>query len=63
MIFEGRTKEEKTIICKAYDFEIKAIKECDATMNPWFYTIMKMENGETVWEFINVAVEAALKKA
>ena len=57
-----RTENERDIIRKAYDFEIKAIEKCDATTNPWYNTIMQMEEGEEVWEGINIAVEMAYGK-
>lgn len=58
-----RTENERDIIRKAYDFETKAIEECDTTTNPWYNTIMQMEEGEEVWEGINIAVEMAYGRA
>lgn len=63
MTFNERTKEERAIICRAYNFEIKAIEECDTTTNPWFNIIMQMKDGKAVWEGINIAVEMAFNKA
>lgn len=57
--FTDRTKSEQDIIRKAYQFEMEAIENCDAATNPYFYTIKAMEEGEDVWEAINVAVEMA----
>lgn len=57
--FTDRTKSEQDIIRKAYQFEIESIANCDSSRNPWFDTIKAMEEGEDVWEAINIAVEMA----
>ena len=57
MTYFERTKNEQNIITKAYEFEINAIEECDATRNPWFDEIMTWEDGKDVWSAINEAVE------
>ena len=58
--FTNRTKSEQDIIRKAYQFEMEAIENCDSTTNPYFHIIKAMEDGENVWEAINVAVEMAV---
>ena len=40
--FYERTETEKNIICKAYDFEIEAIKNLDPTANPYMEEIKAM---------------------
>ena len=56
MMYTNRTKREQEIIAKAYDFEIEAIENCDATRNPWFDEIKSWEDGKTVWSAIDEAV-------
>ena len=56
MMYINRTQHEQEVIRKAYDFEIKAIEECDATRNPWFDEIKSWADGSEVWEAINEAV-------
>lgn len=57
--FFNRTIAEQNIICAAYDFEIKAIENGDASTNPLFETIKAMDGGNEIWEAINEAVEMA----
>ena len=56
MMYMNRPQHEQDTIRKAYDFEIKAIEECDATRNPWFDEIKSWADGSEVWEAINEAV-------
>lgn len=58
MMFIERPLHEQKVIANAYDFEIKAIEECDATRNPWFDEIMAWEDGKTIWSAIDEAVAA-----
>ena len=57
--FFDRTPAEQAIIREAYNFEIRAIKKEDSSSNPLFETIKTMENGDEVWDAINLAVELA----
>ena len=57
--FFNRTTAEQNIIRAAYDFEIKAIENGDASMNPMLETIKAMDDGDEIWEAINTAVEMA----
>lgn len=57
MMYVERTKYEQDVIAMAYNFELKAIEECDATRNPWFDEIMAWEDGKTIWSAIDEAVE------
>ena len=57
MMFIDRPQTEKEIIAQAYEFEINAIEECDATRNPWFDEIQTWEDGKAIWSAINEAVE------
>jgi hypothetical protein len=50
-----RTPAEQEIICKAYEFEIKAIEEGSAERNPYFEDIKAMG----LWEALSEAVEMA----
>ena len=59
MMYFERPQIEKDIIRMAYDFEINAIEECDATRNPWFDEIQTWEDGKIVWSVISDAVEMA----
>lgn len=61
MMYFNRPQTEKNIIRMAYDFEINAIEECDATRNPWFNEIQTWEDGKDVWSAINKAVEMAYR--
>lgn len=56
MMYINRTKREQEIIAKAYNFEIKAIEDNDATRNPWFDEIKSWEDGKAVWAAIDEAV-------
>lgn len=56
MTFTNRPQNEQKIIAQTYDFEIKAIDECDGSRNPWFDEIMTWADGSVVWEAINEAV-------
>lgn len=56
MMYINRTKREQEIIAKAYDFEIEAIENCDATRNPWFDEIKSWDDGKAVWSAIDEAV-------
>jgi hypothetical protein len=58
MMYYNRPLHEREIIAMAYDFEIKAIEECDATRNPYVDEIKSWADGKAVWEAINEAVEA-----
>lgn len=58
-IFFDRTPAEQAIIREAYNFEIRAIKKEDSSSNPLFETVKAMENGDEVWDAINLAVELA----
>ena len=57
--FFDRTPAEQAIIREAYNFEIRAIKKEDSSSNPLFETVKAMENGDEVWDAINLAVELA----
>lgn len=57
--FFDRTPAEQAIIREAYNFEIRAIKKEDSSSNPLFETIKAMEDGDKVWDAINLAVELA----
>ena len=59
MTYFNRPTHEQDIIRKAYDFEVKAIEECDASRNPWRREILSWADGEAVWEGINEALEMA----
>lgn len=48
----------KQIIDSAYRFEIASIESNSTTRNPHYDTIMQMENGEALWEVVNVMVES-----
>jgi hypothetical protein len=56
MMYFDRPQHEQDVITKAYDFEVKAIEECDATRNPWFDEIMAWEDGKAVWSAIDEAL-------
>lgn len=56
MMYMNRPQHEQQVIAQAYDFEVKAIEECDATRNPWFDEIKSWADGSEVWEAINEAV-------
>lgn len=56
MMYTQRPQHEQDVIRKAYDFEVMAIEECDATRNPWFDEIKSWEDGSEVWEAIDMAV-------
>lgn len=56
MMYMNRPQYEQQVIAQAYDFEVKAIEECDATRNPWFDEIKSWADGSEVWEAINEAV-------
>lgn len=47
----------KEIIRNAYDFEIEAIENDDLSKNPYFDMIKEFEDGDEIWEAINVAIE------
>ena len=57
--FFDRTPAEQAIIREAYNFEIRTIKKEDSSSNPLFETVKAMENGDEVWDAINLAVELA----
>lgn len=42
----------------AYQFEIASIESNSTEANPYYDTIMQMENGETLWEAVNMMVES-----
>ena len=56
MMYFDRPQHEQDVITNAYDFEVKAIEECDATRNPWFDEIMAWEDGKAVWSAIDEAL-------
>ena len=56
MMYFERPQHEQDVIAKAYDFEVKAIEECDATRNPWFDEIMAWKDGKAVWSAIDEAL-------
>lgn len=56
MMYFDRPQHEQDVITKAYNFEVKAIEECDATRNPWFDEIMAWEDGKAVWSAIDEAL-------
>lgn len=56
MMYFDRPQHEQDVITKAYDFEVKAIEECDVTRNPWFDEIMAWEDGKAVWSAIDEAL-------
>ena len=56
MMYFERPQIEKDIIKMAYDFEINAIEECDATRNPWHKEIMSWADGKAVWDAIDEAL-------
>lgn len=49
------TKED--IIKNAYEFEIEAIENDDLSKNPYIDMIKEFEDGDEIWEAVNVAVE------
>ena len=53
--FYERTETEKNIICKAYDFEIEAIKNLDPTANPYMEEIKAMGLLEALNEAVSMA--------
>lgn len=57
MKYVNRPQNEWEVIAKAYNFEIEAIENFDATRNPWVDEIKSWEDGEVIWEAINEAVE------
>lgn len=48
----------KQIIESAYQFEIVKIETNSTAWNPHHDTIMGLENGEALWEAVNVMVES-----
>ena len=42
----------------AYRFELVKIKTGSTAWNPYHDTIMQMENGEALWEAVNLMVES-----
>lgn len=58
MMYYSRPQHEQDVITKAYEFELQAIEDCDATRNPWFDEIKSWEDGDAVWQAIDVAVAA-----
>ena len=56
MMYYNRPQHEQEVIAKAYDFEVKAIEECDATRNPWHKEIMSWADGKAVWNAIDEAL-------
>lgn len=55
--FAQRTPAEQDIIRKAYDFEVMAIANSDSSRNPYHDAIKAMDEGDAVWEGINLALE------
>lgn len=49
----------QTIIRKAYDFEVEAIRTDSTEPNPWKAKVLALEDGEAIWEAINEALEMA----
>ena len=56
MMYSERNAHEQEVITKAYDFEIRAVEECDSSRNPWFDEIMAWPDGKEVWNAIDTAV-------
>lgn len=56
MMYTNRPQHEQEVIAKAYDFEVRAIEECDATRNPWHKEIMSWADGRAVWDAIDEAL-------
>ena len=52
----GKNMTREEIIRKAYDFEIKAIENDDLSENPYINAVKELENGNEIWEAIDVAV-------
>ena len=48
----------KQIINLAYRFEIASIESNSTARNPYYNTIMQMENGVALWEAVNLMVES-----
>ena len=48
----------KQIIDSAYRFEIAAIESNSTARNPYYNTIVQMDNGATFWEVVNLMVES-----
>ena len=46
------------IIKSAYQFEIASIETDSTTRNPYYNTIIQMENGDALWEAVNIMVES-----
>ena len=63
MMYFDRTKEERELITKALDFEMDAISKCNTfeygynDPNPYKEQVLQMENGEDVWEALEVFLE------
>lgn len=57
--FFNRSIKKQQLIRKAYEFEIIAIHTDSAKKNPYFDTILSMQDGKAIWEEINIAVEMA----
>ena len=56
MMYTNRPQHEQEVIAKAYDFEVRAIEECDATRNPWHKEIISWADGKAVWDAIDEAL-------
>ena len=46
------------IINSAVQFELQAIESNSTDRNPYYNTIMQMENGVALWEAVNLMVES-----
>lgn len=57
--FFNRPATEQELIRKAYDFEVKAIKEDSAEPNPFRKAVLALADGIALWEGINQALEMA----
>lgn len=57
--FSNRKYSEQETIRNAYDFEIEAIENEDASRNPYHDEIMSWVDGVDVWNAIEEAVELA----
>ena len=53
--FFNRTTAEQELICKAYEFEMEAIANCDSSTNPYADKLKALG----LWEALNQAVEMA----
>lgn len=59
ILFWERTTQEQIIVRKAYEFEVFCIEQDSplTTKNPYREAILQMQEGNIVWEAINIALE------